>query len=96
MLEALHRGTDPVVRPWTNMVRDLSQACERAELPRCTANDLRRTFASWLIQGGVSNRIVADLIGHGTTPHGRQGLRQARRGYPARGDRQAARVPRGL
>lgn len=67
VLEARHRGTGPVVRPWTNMVRDLSQSCERAEVPRCTANDLRRTFASWLIQGGVSNRIVADLMGHGTT-----------------------------
>lgn len=35
VLEALHRGTGPVVRPWTNMVRDLSQACNRAEVPRC-------------------------------------------------------------
>jgi integrase len=66
-LEAMHLGTGPVVRPWTNMVRDLAGACERAEVPRVTANDLRRTFASWLIQGGVSNRIVADLMGHGTT-----------------------------
>jgi integrase len=32
-----------------------------------TPNDLRRTFASWLIQAGVSNRLVADLLGHTTT-----------------------------
>ncbi|MGH7633486.1 MAG: tyrosine-type recombinase/integrase [Gemmatimonadaceae bacterium] len=32
-----------------------------------TDDPLRRAFASWLIQGGVSNRIVADLMGHGTT-----------------------------
>src|SRR5688500_9204616 len=32
-----------------------------------TPNDLRRTFASWLIQAGVSNRLVADLLGHTST-----------------------------
>ena len=67
VLEALHAGTGPVVRPWTNIGRDLPRACERAGVPRCTANDLRRTFASWLIQAGVSNRIVARLLGHSTT-----------------------------
>jgi integrase len=61
-LEELPPG--PVVRPWRNICRDMPRACERAGVPRCTPNDLRRTFASWLIQAGESNRIVADLLGH--------------------------------
>src|ERR1051325_5873135 len=65
ILAALHRGTGPVVKPWSNVTRDLARA--RAGVPRVTPNDLRRTFASWLIQGGVSNRIVADLLGHAST-----------------------------
>ena len=67
ILAALHRGTGPVVKPWSNVTRDLARACARAGVPRVTPNDLRRTFASWLIQGGVSNRIVADLLGHAST-----------------------------
>jgi hypothetical protein len=63
----LAEWTGPVVEPWANVGRDLPDACKRAGVPRCTPNDLRRTFASWLIQSGVSNRIVAKLLGHSTT-----------------------------
>ena len=66
-LEALALDSGPVVTPWANVGRDLPRACERAGVPRVTPNDLRRTFASWLIQAGVSNRIVARLLGHNTT-----------------------------
>lgn len=59
--------TGPIVEPWSNVGRDLPAACVRAGVPKCTPNDLRRTFASWLIQAGVSNRIVARLLGHSTT-----------------------------
>jgi integrase len=59
--------TGPVTEPWTNVGRDLPAACKRAGVPVCTPNDLRRTFASWMIQAGVSNRIVARLLGHSTT-----------------------------
>lgn len=59
--------TGPLVQPWTNVGRDLPAACLRAGVPRVTPNDLRRTFASWLIQAGTSNRIVAELLGHSTT-----------------------------
>lgn len=59
--------TGRVLEPWSNVGRDLPAACIRARVPRVTPNDLRRTFASWLIQAGVSNRIVAAMLGHSTT-----------------------------
>jgi len=64
-LEDLPAG--PLVKPWRNMGRDLPRACERAQVPRCTANDLRRTFASWLVQAGESNMVVSRLLGHKST-----------------------------
>src|SRR5262249_29484205 len=42
--------TGPVVRRWLNARRDLSVACRRADIRPASANDLRRTFASWLKQ----------------------------------------------
>ncbi len=50
-----------------NVGRDLPRACERAGVPRCTPNDLRRTFASWLVQAGESLLVVSRLLGHGST-----------------------------
>jgi integrase len=64
-LHALDLG--PVVERWGNYRRDLAEACERAGIAPVTANDLRRTFASWLLQSGASNRMVADLLGHTST-----------------------------
>jgi integrase len=79
-LEAWADGADPgpVLEPWANYRRDLARACERVgmrvgtarigvRVPAVSANDLRRTFASWLVQDGVSNRIVAWLLRHKTT-----------------------------
>jgi integrase len=79
-LEAWADGAEPgpVLDPWTNYRRDLARACERAgmrvgtarigvRVPRVSANDLRRTFSSWLVQDGVSNFLVARLLGHRTT-----------------------------
>lgn len=52
--------------PWTsqNMNRDLRTACTKAGIAMCSANDFRRTFASWLIQGGVPELTVVRLMGH--------------------------------
>jgi integrase len=60
-------GSGPVLERWPNQRRDLAQACARAGVPPVTANDLRRTFASWLVQGGASTLAVAHLLGHSST-----------------------------
>ncbi len=52
---------------WQNARRDMAAACASAEIPAVTWNDLRRTFASLLVQAGVPPHIVAKLLGHTTT-----------------------------
>jgi len=66
-LEALHRGTGPVIEPWGNDKRELARACARAGVPRVTPNDLRRTFATWLKQNDVDSAVVAAMMGHSST-----------------------------
>ena len=41
-------------------------ACEAARVEDFTPHDCRHTYASLLIQGGVRERVVADLLGHST------------------------------
>jgi integrase len=36
-------------------------------IPKVSPNDLRRTFASWLIQNGADRFTVATLMGHTST-----------------------------
>lgn len=59
--------TGRVVERWGNVRRDLHAACDRAGVKRVSPNDLRRTFASWLVQQGVPLLTVAALLGHSTT-----------------------------
>jgi integrase len=40
---------------------------EAPRLVRCSSNDLRRTFAHWMRQSGVSRELVAAMMGHGST-----------------------------
>ncbi len=47
--------------------RDLAAACVRANVPRVSANDLRRTAAHWLRQRGVEASLVAAWLGHADT-----------------------------
>lgn len=44
--------------------RDLAAACKRAGVPRVTANDLRRTHATWLVQAGVNDDTAGRAMGH--------------------------------
>lgn len=63
--ERRHRG--PVLAPWGSVRRDLAVACRRVGVPVVTPNDLRRTFASWLVQAGESSYVVAQLLGHSSS-----------------------------
>lgn len=64
---AKSRPVGPLFGPWENMTRDLARACKRAGVPRVSANDLRRTFVSWLANESVSPLTVARLAGHTST-----------------------------
>lgn len=61
------QGSGPIVEPWGSIRRDLHRACDRAGIPRISPNDLRRTFASWLVQRGVSLYVVSRMLGHKST-----------------------------
>lgn len=60
----LRRPAGLVLEPWQNLRRDLALACKKAGVPRVSPNDLRRTFASWLVQAGVPSFQVGALLGH--------------------------------
>jgi integrase len=47
-----------------NMRVSLARACRRAGIEPVTANDLRRTFASWCCRRGVSERECQRFMGH--------------------------------
>ena len=50
--------------PWSNVRRDLLQACERAGIAPCSPNDLRRTCATWLHAAGAPPDLIAPILGH--------------------------------
>lgn len=66
-LEVAWRHDGPVLEVWGNSRRDLAAGCKRAGIEPVTANDFRRTFASWLKQAGVDSLTVAHLLGHRST-----------------------------
>jgi len=57
-------GVQPPFAPWPYVNRDLARACRAAKIPKVSPNDLRRTFASLLVQDGVPLDVVAKLLGH--------------------------------
>ena len=58
---------DLLFNPWPNSHRDIAAACRRINAPEVTWNDLRRTMATWLLEGGVSTYLVSKMLGHTTT-----------------------------
>jgi integrase len=58
---------DLLFRRWGNVRRDLEEACERAGIERCSPNDLRRTFANWMVEAGVPLYVIAQMMGHKDT-----------------------------
>jgi len=49
---------------WSNIRRDLHQACDAAKIARCSPNDLRRTLATLLRAHGVEPQLLAPMLGH--------------------------------
>ena len=41
-----------------------SQALEKAELPAIRLHDARHTYATWLLEQGVSPKVVQTMLGH--------------------------------
>ena len=52
---------------WKSPNNALRRACERAKITHTSFNDLRRTFATWLREEGVSAELIAPAMGHTTT-----------------------------
>jgi integrase len=54
-------------RPWANSRRDLAETCKAVGIQPVSANDLRRTFATWMRHIGVDIGVIAKLLGHTST-----------------------------
>jgi len=60
-------GQDLLFPPWTNVRRDLIEACKRAGIERCSPNDLRRTYGRWMRIAAFPDEIIAPTMGHADT-----------------------------
>jgi integrase len=61
-----HTESDLLFEPWTNINRDLKDACARAGIPPVSTNDLRRTFAQWHADAGIEPSLLAPMLRHTT------------------------------
>ncbi len=60
-------GTAMLFYPWKGAARTIGQVCARLGIPRATPHDLRRTSATWLLQGGVAPNLIGKFLGHTTS-----------------------------
>lgn len=67
MLARRAKKSGPLFAWWDKDTRDINAACKRAKIANVSPNDLRRTFASWLANAGVSPLVTARLMGHTST-----------------------------
>jgi integrase len=61
-----------------NVARTFSLACQRAQIERCSPNDLRRTHATLIGKRGVKNEFIAGLLGHSSTAMAERVYNQAK------------------
>jgi hypothetical protein len=78
-------GVDLLFAPWSNVNRDVADACEKLGIPSCSPNDWRRTFGTWLRQGGVEPQLIGAAMGH-------MDSRMAERVYAKLGPEELARL----
>ncbi len=52
--------------PWPGVGQSLYWACKRAGIDHATPNDLRRTFAQWMIDEAMPLELIAPMMGHGS------------------------------
>jgi integrase len=71
--------------PWSNIRRDIADACERVGIARVSPNDLRRTFGSWLKNRGLDSAVIARLMTAccGAAGAARSHARRVRSGSPS-------------
>ncbi len=65
-LKTLDR-TQPLHVPWKSPNHALRRLCIKVGVPNASTNDLRRTFGSWMKQGGVDSLVLSHLMGHSST-----------------------------
>lgn len=66
---ALDHGRDGarLLPTWGRVRPQLTRAAKAAGIPHFSPNDLRRTFATWLVEGGVPLELVSKLMRHRDT-----------------------------
>jgi hypothetical protein len=60
----LHGGPHRLFESWGKLTRDVHLRCDQLEIARCSANDLRRTFAHWMRHDSIPEELVAAMLGH--------------------------------
>jgi integrase len=49
---------------WSNVRRDMLDACKKAKIADCSPNDLRRSVATLLRARGVEPSLIGAYLGH--------------------------------